>query len=110
MRRRVWFLGRMVLVLVVVAVAAAGVMLLWNSVAITAIAGAHPLDYLHALGLLVLCRILFGGFGGRRFGHHRAQWEKWQAMTPEERAALSQRWQGCRPGGDHERRDPATTG
>jgi len=22
--------------------------------------------------------------------------EKWQAMTPEEREALSQRWSGCR--------------
>ena len=53
------------------------------------------LDYVHALGLLILCRLLFGGFRGRGFGDRRGHWEKWQAMTPEEREALSQRWQGC---------------
>lgn len=95
MRRKAWFLGKVVLVLAAVAVAAGVVMELWNTVATTALAGAHPLDYVHALGLLILCRILFGGFRGRGPGGRRAQWEKWQAMTPEERAALSQRWGRC---------------
>jgi hypothetical protein len=96
MRRRAWFLGKLVLVLAVVASAAVLVMVLWNTVATTALSGAHSLDYVHALGLLLLCRLLFGGFRGRGFGGRRAQWEKWQAMTPEEREALSQRWSGCR--------------
>jgi hypothetical protein len=102
MRHRAWFLGKAVLVLAVVALAAALVMVLWNTVATTALSGAHALDYVHALGLLVLCRLLFGGFRGRGFGNRRAQWEKWQAMTPEERAALSQRWSGCRRARDHQ--------
>ncbi|MEO5932313.1 MAG: hypothetical protein ABIQ08_02005, partial [Duganella sp.] len=41
------------------------------------------LDYWRALGLLVLCRILFGGLGGRH--HGAARWQRWQAMTQEER-------------------------
>jgi hypothetical protein len=96
MRRRGWFLGKVVLVVTVVALAAGLVMELWNTVVVTTLSGVHPLDYVHALGLLVLCRLLFGRFSGRGLGHRRAQWEKWQAMTPEEREALSQRWNGCR--------------
>ena len=96
MRRRGWFLGKMALVVAVVALAAGLVMELWNTVVVNSLSGVHALDYLHALGLLVLCRLLFGGFGGRGIGHRRAQWEKWQALTPEEREALSQRWSGCR--------------
>jgi hypothetical protein len=96
MRRKAWLVGRVVLVLAAVALAAAVVMMLWNTVVTTALSGAHALDYVHALGLLVLCRLLFGGFRGRGLGHRRAQWEKWQSMTPEEREALSQRWSGCR--------------
>jgi hypothetical protein len=95
MRRKAWFVGRAALVLAVVALAAGLVMVLWNTVVTAALSGAHTLDYVHALGLLVLCRLLFGGFRGRGFGGRRAQWEKWQAMTPQEREALSQRWQGC---------------
>ena len=95
MRRKAWFFGRAVLVMAAVALAAGAVMVLWNTVVTTALNGAHALDYLHALGLLILCRLLFGGFRGRGFGNRRGQWEKWQAMTPEEREALSRRWQGC---------------
>jgi hypothetical protein len=102
MRRRAWFLGKAALVLAVVALAAGLVMVLWNTVVTTALSGAHSLDYVHALGLLVLCRLLFGGFRGRGFGNRRAQWEKWQAMTPEEREALSQRWSGCRRARDNQ--------
>jgi hypothetical protein len=75
MRRRGWFFGKVVLVLVVAALAAGLIMVLWNTVVVSTLSGAHPLDYLHALGLLVLCRVLFGGFGGRGLGHRRAQWE-----------------------------------
>ncbi len=95
MRRRAWFLGKAVLVLAVVALAAGLVMVLWNTVVTVALSGAHPLDYVHAVGLLILCRLLFGGFGGRGHRGGRARWEKWQAMTPEEREALSQRRRVC---------------
>jgi hypothetical protein len=105
MRRRAWFFGKVVLVLAVVALAAGLVMVLWNTVVVTAFSGAHALDYVHALGLLVLCRLLFGGFRGRGHGGRRAQWEKWQAMTAEEREALSRRWHGC--GRSRDRNEPA---
>ena len=77
----------------VAAALGAVVMLLWNAVVPGIFAAAPQIDYLHALGLLVLSRILFGGLRGHggwrgrmhghRHGHER--WAKWQAMTPEER-------------------------
>jgi hypothetical protein len=93
-RRKARFLGKAVLVLAIGALAAGLVMVLWNTVAVTAFSGAHTLDYVHALGLLVLCRLLVGGFGGRGHGR-RAHWEKWQAMTPEERENFGKRWNSC---------------
>ncbi len=97
MRRRAWVLGKAILVLAAVALATGLVMVLWNTVVTAALSGTHPLDYVHALGLLILCRLLFGGFRGRGPGSRRAQWEKWQAMTPQEREVMSQRWSACRP-------------
>lgn len=79
------YLGKAVFVLAALAVLGAVVMLLWNAVVPLALSGAHPIDYPHALGLLVLSRILFGGFRGRGGWHRHRHWEKWQAMTPEER-------------------------
>jgi len=73
------------------------VMALWNAVLVPA-AGANIITFWQALGLLILSRILVGGFGGR--GHHRGKhWkEKWAAMTPEEKEKFQdycrQRWGG----------------
>jgi hypothetical protein len=73
----------------VVAALGAVVMLLWNAIVPDLFTAAQPIDYLHALGLLVLCRILFGGFRGHggwhRGMHGHGHWAKWKAMTPEER-------------------------
>ncbi len=63
------------------------VMHLWNWL-LPSLFGWHPIGFWQALGLLVLCRILFGGFGGHGAGPSRAQrrWSKrWEQMTPEER-------------------------
>lgn len=59
--------------LVVVAIAALSyvVMLLWNHVAVSLADGIHAIDYGQAVGLLILSRILFGGFRGRHGHHHR---------------------------------------
>jgi hypothetical protein len=94
MRIKVFVLSRAVLLLSAVPLFAFFVMLLWNSVATGAFTGARPIDYVHALGLLVLSRILFGGFRGAPGWHRRRQWEKWQAMTPEERESFRGRM-GC---------------
>jgi len=80
------FLGKGLLFVVAVAALGAVVMLLWNAVVPELLIGARPIDYLHALGLLVLCRILFGGFRGRGGWHGRHHCgHRWSAMTPEER-------------------------
>ncbi len=88
MRFKVFVLSRAVLILAAIPLLAYLVMLLWNAVATSAFTAARPLDYVHALGLLVLSRILFGGFRGAPGWHRRRQWEKWQAMTPEERESF----------------------
>ena len=97
MRFKVFVLSRAVLFLAAVPLLAFVVMQLWNAVATTAFTAARPLDYAHALGLLVLSRILFGGFRGTPGWHRRRQWEKWQAMTPEERESFRGRMDSCRP-------------
>jgi len=87
------FLGRAVFGLVAIAILGGLVMLLWNAIIPELFAGARSLDYLHALGLLVLSRILFGGFRGHGGWHwHRHGWHRgpWSAMTPEERERFRQ--------------------
>ncbi len=67
------------------------VMLLWNWL-MPALFGLKAIGYWQALGLVVLCRILFGGRGGMGHGrrwHHRMR-ERWERMTPEERERFRQ--------------------
>jgi hypothetical protein len=66
------------------------VMHLWNWLAPT-LFGWHQVTFWQALGLLVLCRILFGGFGshGPR-GRRRAMADRWERLTPEEREKFRQ--------------------
>ena len=78
------------IVLVAVTVFSAGVMWLWNGL-MPAIFGLHAITFWQALGLLVLSKILFGGFRGRPdFGGRwrRRMLERWEQMTPEEREKL----------------------
>ena len=79
-----------------VAVLSLAVMLLWNSLVPELFRGP-PLQYWQAFGLLLLSRILFGGLRGRGawHGHWRQRmWrERWESMTPEERAHLREHFQ-----------------
>ena len=86
-----------------VAIGGEVVMHLWNWL-LPGLFGWRSITFWQALGLLVLCRILFGSFGG---GHgHRSNWrrrmdERWQNMTPEEREKFRQGMRGrCGPFGD----------
>jgi hypothetical protein len=86
---RFWRILR-ILFFVSLAVAAFGflVMWLWNWL-MPPIFGLHAINYWKALGLLVLSRILFGGFA-RQLGPGR-DWRmrlmrRWEDMSPEERA------------------------
>ena len=78
-----------VLFLAIAAVSGVMVMLLWNWL-MPAIFGRVSINFWQALGILVLCRILFGSFGaerclkGMRHGRNHLR-EKWIKMTPEER-------------------------
>lgn len=89
MRFRLWIFGKVVLVLVGVAVLAWMVMALWNWVMPALFDGARMIDYAHAIGLLVLSRVLFGGFRGHGGWGHR-HWRRWEQMTPEEREKFQQ--------------------
>jgi hypothetical protein len=80
------------------------VMQLWNWL-LPALFGWHPIGFWQALGLLVLCRILFGGFGGHGPGpgpsKRQRRWaERWEQMTPEEREKFRQGGRGCCGGVD----------
>jgi hypothetical protein len=63
------------------------VMNLWNWL-MPAISGWHVINFWQALGLLLLSKILFGGFRGG-WGHgkrwRRGMRERWEQMTPEQR-------------------------
>jgi Ca2+/H+ antiporter, TMEM165/GDT1 family len=73
------------------------VMSLWNGIT-PALFGWKPIGYWQAAGLLILARLLFGGFrgaGGRGHWRHRMM-ERCEQMTPEEREkfrqAFNDRW------------------
>ncbi|HKO04628.1 MAG TPA: hypothetical protein VJW51_07750 [Candidatus Acidoferrales bacterium] len=73
------------------------VMGLWNWL-MPEIFGLPAISYWQAMGLTLLCKILFGGFGasGGRGGHRRRRLrERWEHMTPEEREKLRQGLRGC---------------
>jgi len=66
------------------------VKLLWNWL-LPPLFGWREVTFWQALGLLALCRILFGGLGGRHGSHsqvRRRVAERWESMTPEERERL----------------------
>jgi hypothetical protein len=68
------------------------VMSLWNWLA-PAVFGARTITFGQALGILVLSKILFGGFRGRPgYGGHwrRRISARWEQMTPEEREKFRQ--------------------
>ncbi len=63
------------------------VMQLWNWL-LPPLFGWHQLGFWQAIGMLALCRILFGGISGRgmrRSYSGRRMAERWERMTPEER-------------------------
>jgi hypothetical protein len=102
MKRR-WILVVAPLALVVfIAIGGEVVMHLWNWLLPT-LFGWRQVTFWQALGLLALCRILFGGMGvmrGTTSNARRRAAERWERMTPEEREKVRQglhgRW-GCMP-------------
>lgn len=89
------------------------VMQLWNNV-LANVVHVSPVNFWQALGILVLAKILFGGFRGAHWGRHhwnRQLQQKWMNMTPEERekfkAELRTRCGGRFSGGGFREEKPA---
>lgn len=86
--------GLMFLCFFIIAVLAFGllVMSLWNAI-LPAVLGVKAISFIQALGILLLSKILFGGFGGR---HRRGKWmemkQKFSGMTPEDREKFKAEW------------------
>ena len=77
---------------IAVAIASVAVMSLWNAL-MPNIFAVKAITFWQALGLLVLSKLLFGGFrpycgAGRHWRRRMA--ERWEQMTPEEREKFRQ--------------------
>ena len=105
MRRRLIWIAPLAIVGMLVFIVIGGeiVLNLWNWL-LPSLFGFRQITFWQALGILLLCRILFGGFGfhgprsnaRRRIRERMA--ERWEQMTPEEREKFRQgrgRW--CTP-------------
>lgn len=87
--KRFRFLGPFGFLLIVIAFSAI-VMLLWNWL-MPVIFGLDAINFWQALGLFILARILFGGFGfdkHKMMGHYHHKnhiRDKWMRMSPDQR-------------------------
>jgi hypothetical protein len=70
------------------------VMMLWNSI-LPLVLGVSTITFWQALGILVLSKILFGGFNGGKC-HYKKHWheksEKWMNLSEEEKESLKADW------------------
>jgi len=104
MRRKFFFFAPIAIVGVLLFIALGGtvVRLLWNWL-LPPLFGWHEITFWQAIGVLALCRILFGGIGGRGHGGFRRRMrDRWDHFTPEERerfrARMQERWGYGSPG------------
>lgn len=96
-RRRRWIFIPL-FVIAMVFILGAIVMYLWNAIIPHIFTSLGPITYCQAIGLLILSKILFGGFRGRGCGCRRGKFygrkwkEKWMSMSEEERAKFKEEW------------------
>ncbi len=103
MRKRLIFIAPLAIlgILVLVAIGGELVLQLWNWL-LPPLFGWRQITFWQALGLLALCRILFGGFGWHGSGRSNLRRrmeercknrmeERCEHMTPEERERFRQR-------------------
>jgi len=96
MNRGKFFIKCLLIGLLAVAVFGLVTMTLWNLL-IPSLFNGPQINFWQALGLLLLSKILFWGFGGKKphgyygaYGKHRF-YEKIASLTPEEREAFKQK-------------------
>ncbi len=94
----------------IIAIAALGitalsgiVMLLWNNI-LPAVLHVTTITFWQAAGILLLSKILFSGFRGRRhmggMMWRKKMFGKWQSMSDEEKEMFRERMH-CHPGHEH---------
>ncbi|MFI5159238.1 MAG: hypothetical protein ACHQF4_10260 [Sphingobacteriales bacterium] len=99
--KRIFFKGRFIFIPIlaaaVLALVSFVVMQLWNNL-LPAILHVGIITFWQAMGIFILCKILFGfGKGGRGWGNGGAPWmrrrmeEKFKNMTPEEKERFKQK-------------------
>ena len=97
--RRKWWLFAPVAIVAFAAFITLGscvVQQLWNWL-MPAIFGLRAITVWQGLGLLALCRILFGGFKGHGSGKHafrRKMGDRWDNMSPDDRDRFRQGMRG----------------
>ena len=107
--RRKWIVFAPLAVMLFVAIGGLLVQQLWNWL-MPALAGWRHITFWQAVGVLALCRILFGGIGrhgfrGPGFRHRLAA--RWEHMSPEDRDRFRESMRGrC---GFGSQTPPATT-
>jgi len=99
MRKKLWIAPLAILAMALfVWIGGEVVMHLWNWL-LPALFGWRLITFWQAVGLLVLCRVLFGRWGGRggvrsnvRRRIAERMDERWERMTPEEREKFGRSW------------------
>ena len=90
MRRKWWIIPAAIVALpLFIFIGGEVVMHLWNWL-LPPLFGWRMLTFWQALGLLVLCRVLFGRLGGHGPGPRRHWHGRCKKMTPEEREKFRQ--------------------
>lgn len=112
-----WMLKSVLFAAVAIVAMAAVVMWLWNWL-IPDIFNGTTINFFQAIGLMLLCRILFRGFigfkGGQHFYERQKEWkEKFEKMSPEEKEKMRELWKkrcnrfSCSETAAKEEQDPA---
>jgi hypothetical protein len=93
MKKKKWiFVAAPVGIVIFIVIGGEVVLHLWNWL-LPVLFGWPQITFWQAIGLLALCRILFGGLGMRgchRHGFRKRMDERWEQMTPEERERIRQ--------------------
>lgn len=90
-------IGFILLFIICMLALALAVMALWNHV-LVAVVNVQPVSYAQALGLLILSKILFGGWkGGGGWSDKKKHWkatmeEKWGHLSEAEKQKIKEEW------------------
>ena len=100
-RRVVKVFGILLLIFIAIVAGGQSVLQLWNWL-VPNLFGLKPITFWQAVGLLALCRLLFGGFGLAGGPRRRSEWghrmrERFGHMTPEQRDAFFRSTFGVEP-------------